>query len=83
VFYVVIRWFVERRREKPEPSTNHVGTVGAIALVPLLLGLLSGCVVGPDYQTPPIQIPDAFVNQAQEGISTNVVETAWWRGFPE
>jgi hypothetical protein len=40
VFYVVIHWFVERRRETPEPSSNHVGTVVAIALVPCLLGLL-------------------------------------------
>jgi hypothetical protein len=52
VFYVGIRWFVERRRETPEPSSDHVGTLATIALVPCLL-LLSGCMlVGPDYKTP-------------------------------
>jgi multidrug efflux pump len=25
VFYVVLRWFIDRQREKPEPSSNHVG----------------------------------------------------------
>ena len=82
VFYVVIRWFVERRHEKPEPSSNHVGTLVAIALVPCLLGLLSGCMlVGPDYQTPPTPMPAAFANQTEEGLSTGGIETSWWRGF--
>jgi multidrug efflux system outer membrane protein len=84
VFYVVIRWFVERRRETPEPSSNHVGMVVAIALVPCLLGLLSGCMlVGPDYKTPPLQASAGFANQAQAGLSTDTVETAWWRGFQD
>jgi hypothetical protein len=83
VFYVVIRWCVERRRETPEPSSNHVGMVVAIALVPSLL-LLSGCMlVGPDYQTPPLQASAGFANQAQAGLSTETVETAWWRGFQD
>jgi outer membrane protein, multidrug efflux system len=83
VFYVIIRWFVERRREKPEPSSNHVGTLATLALVPCLL-LLSGCMlVGPDYKTPPTPIPAAFANQAEEGLTTNAIETSWWRGFQD
>jgi multidrug efflux pump len=82
VFYVVIRWFAERKREKPEPSSNHVGTVVAVALVPCLLGLLSGCMlVGPDYKTPPTQMPAAFTNQAQQGLETGAIDASWWRGF--
>jgi multidrug efflux pump len=83
VFYVVIRWFVERRHEKPEPSSNHLGTVMAVALVPWLVALLSGCMVGPNYQTPQVPVPDAFTNQAQAGLSTQRVETLWWRGFQD
>jgi NodT family efflux transporter outer membrane factor (OMF) lipoprotein len=84
VFYVVIRWFVERRKEKPEPPSNHVMTGMAIILAPCLLGLLSGCVtVGPDYRAPQTQMPEAFANQAQEGLSTGGVETSWWRGFQD
>jgi multidrug efflux pump len=84
VFYVVIRWFVEHRREKPEPSSNHVSTVVAILLVPCLLILLSGCMtVAPDYQMPQTQTPAAFANQTQEGMSTEGVETTWWRGFSD
>jgi NodT family efflux transporter outer membrane factor (OMF) lipoprotein len=83
VFYVVIRWFVERRGEKPEPSSNHVGTLATLALVPCLL-LLSGCMlVGPDYKTPPTPIPAGFANQAEEGLTTDAIETSWWRGFQD
>jgi multidrug efflux system outer membrane protein len=84
VFYVVIRWFVERRGEKPEPSSNHVGQLVTMMLVPCLLVLLSGCMlVGPAYKTPQTQMPEAFANQTQEGVSTQEVETAWWEGFKD
>ena len=82
VFYVVIRWCVERKRQQPKSQLTPVGTVGAMVLVPCLL-LLSGCMVGPDYQRPQTQVPTAFANQAQEGLSTDTVETAWWRGFQD
>jgi outer membrane protein, multidrug efflux system len=79
---VVIRWFVERTREKPEPSSNHVGKLVAIALVSCLFGVLSGCAtVGPDYRAPQTQMPDAFANQAEEGVSAEEIDTSWWRGF--
>jgi multidrug efflux system membrane fusion protein len=63
VFYVVIRWCVERRREKPEPSSNHVGTLAIIALVPCLLLLSGRMLVGPDYKAPPLQAPAGFANK--------------------
>jgi outer membrane protein, multidrug efflux system len=80
---VVIGWFVDRKRDKPEPSSNHVGTV-AILLVPSLLALLSGCMlVGPDYKMLQTPVSGAFANQAPEGMSTAGVETLWWRGFQD
>jgi outer membrane protein, multidrug efflux system len=83
VFYVVIRWFVDRKRDKPEPSSNHVGMV-AILLVLCLLALLSGCMlVGPDYKMLQTPVSGAFANQAPDGMSTAGVETLWWRGFQD
>jgi NodT family efflux transporter outer membrane factor (OMF) lipoprotein len=83
VFYVVIRWFAERKQDKLEPSSNHVGTtVGALVLIPCLLGSLSGCVtVGPDYHRPATPVPEGFANQVQAGMSADRVETLWWYGF--
>jgi multidrug efflux pump len=84
VFYVVIRWFVERKREKPISRLAHAGKVMVVALLPLLLGLVAGCMsVGRDYKAPQLQAPEAFTNQAQEGMSTQEVETSWWRGFQD
>jgi len=40
-------------------------------------------VLGPDYTIPQLQPPKAFTNQAQEGGSTDTVETSWWRGFQD
>jgi outer membrane protein TolC len=83
VFYVVIRWFIERKRKQPQPQLAPVGTVGAVLLVPCLLGLLSGCMVGPDYKLPQTQVPEAFANQTQAGLSPDEVETFWWHGFQD
>jgi multidrug efflux system outer membrane protein len=83
VFYVVIRWFVERQRRQPASHLMPVGTVGTIVLVPCLLGLLSGCVVGPDYKRPQMQVPDAFANQTQDGLAAQEAETFWWHGFQD
>jgi outer membrane protein, multidrug efflux system len=56
---------------------------GAVLLVPCLLGLLSGCIVGPDYKLPQTQVPEAFANQTQAGLSPGGVETFWWRDFQD
>jgi multidrug efflux system outer membrane protein len=39
--------------------------------------------VGPDYKAPQVPVPAGFTNQAQDGVSTDVVETAWWHGFQD
>ncbi len=84
VFYVVIRWLVERKREKPVSRSGHAGKGMVVAVLPLLLVLASGCMlVGPNYKAPQLQAPEAFTNQAQEGVSTNAVESSWWRGFQD
>src|SRR5262245_42441685 len=89
VFYVTIRWFIERRQrklerqhEKPVPQASHI--MLTLVLVPGLLGLLSGCKpVGPDYRAPRVQVPPEFTNQDQPGMSPAEVEVTWWRGFQD
>src|SRR5262245_51127953 len=69
VFYVVIRWFIERRHsklerqhEKPVPQASHI--MLTLVLVPGLLGLVSGCrPVGPNYREPVVEVPTEFANQ--------------------
>ena len=89
VFYVVIRWFIERKQsklarphEKPLAHASHI--VLMLVLLPGLLGLLNGCkAVGPDYREPVVQVPTAFANQEQPGMSTSDAEVVWWRGFQD
>ena len=90
VFYVVIRWFIERKHRKierqhdqqPVAQASHI--VLMLVLVPALLGLVNGCkAVGPNYSEPIVQVPTEFANQEQPGMSTAAVEVAWWRGFQD
>jgi multidrug efflux pump len=83
VFYVVIRWFTERRQQaQPTPQANHV--LMRLALILGMLGLLTGCtLVGPNYREPVAQVSTGFANQNQPGMSPAPVEVAWWRGFQE
>jgi multidrug efflux system outer membrane protein len=47
----------------------------------LLLAGLAGCAVGPDYQRPPIQAPQAFRYAEQE--AKHMADTAWWEQFQD
>ena len=83
VFYVVIRWFVERRTRAVQPAAVRLEASKTVILVPLFFGLLTGCAVGPDYREPQTQVRDSFANQTQPGLSTDEVEASWWRGFDD
>lgn len=56
-------------------------------IIPLFLGgmslLLAGCAVGPDYETPELDVvPDAWQNAAAADIAdSNSVLTEWWAAF--
>ena len=90
VFYVVIRWFIERQHRKIErqhekqPVAQATHIMLMLMLVPALLGLVNGCkAVGPDYSEPAVPVPTEFANQEQPGMSPVAVEVAWWRGFQD
>jgi outer membrane protein, multidrug efflux system len=52
-----------------------------IHFLALLLCLLAGCAVGPNYHQPSTQASAAFANGAQTNLSATAVETNWWHGF--
>src|SRR4029453_9444889 len=90
VFYVVIRWFIERKQRKIERQHDKQTVAQAthillmLVLLPGLLGLVNGCkAVGPNYSEPVVQVPTEFANQDQPGMSTANVEVTWWRGFQD
>ena len=51
-----------------------------VAPVPLLMVLLSGCVVGPDYQAPQAALPDKFSEGSSQSVG-DVTDVAWWSAF--
>ena len=53
-----------------------------IAVGAALVGLLSGCTVGPDYQTPKPDVPPSFVSASgQQAKPAAIAETRWWESF--
>ncbi len=50
------------------------------ALLPLSLLLLSGCVVGPDYQSPDAALPAKF-SAGDKAASNDVTLNPWWEAF--
>ncbi|WP_319518857.1 efflux transporter outer membrane subunit [uncultured Martelella sp.] len=48
--------------------------------VPLLLLLLAGCAVGPDYVAPETALPDKFSEGSSQSVG-DVTEVAWWKSF--
>ncbi len=54
----------------------------ALRLIPALLALtLAGCMVGPDYQRPTIDTPDAW--RVDAPAARDLANAAWWRQFDD
>jgi multidrug efflux system outer membrane protein len=51
------------------------------ALAALLCGLLSGCLVGPDYIKPTVDTPARFLYEPKEVADT--ANTEWWKQFDD
>lgn len=47
--------------------------------VGVVLGLLSGCVIGPDYLRPTVTTPDTWTVSYE--AAAGMTDTAWWRQF--
>lgn len=49
--------------------------------VPLLMALLGGCAVGPDYERPELEVPESYVQPVEQG--ENFANTPWWELFQD
>jgi NodT family efflux transporter outer membrane factor (OMF) lipoprotein len=81
VSYVVIRRVIERRTENTQVVSALTKGAKTVAVLLIVFGLLSGCMVGPDYQEPRINLSSSFANRDQPGFSHQETEVFWWRGF--
>jgi outer membrane protein, multidrug efflux system len=50
-------------------------------VIPFLILCLTGCMLGPDYQRPTLDIPESFHYEEMEARDT--VNTEWWRQFQD
>lgn len=50
-------------------------------IYPLIVVLLAGCMVGPDYRRPAVDVPQAFRYQVADAQETG--NTLWWKQFED
>jgi multidrug efflux system outer membrane protein len=53
--------------------------VGRALIVSALVGCLAGCMLGPDYRRPAVDVPQTWRFEDKE--ARNVANTAWWEQF--
>ena len=54
-------------------------TLAALAL--LACAMLSGCLLGPDYQRPPLDVPPSYRDEAAAGSAAQPLDREWWKLF--
>ncbi|MFM0216989.1 MULTISPECIES: efflux transporter outer membrane subunit [Paraburkholderia] len=59
--------------------TTHFASVGVVLLTGLASLSLTGCLLGPDYARPKVDVPATFRFSLQETADT--ANTAWWEQF--
>lgn len=59
--------------------TTHFASVGVVLLTGLASLSLTGCLLGPDYARPKVDVPATFRFSIQETADT--ANTAWWEQF--
>ncbi len=50
-----------------------------LALVFVTVVCIAGCMIGPNYQRPPVDTPASFRFQSKETAET--ANTSWWKQF--
>jgi outer membrane protein, multidrug efflux system len=51
------------------------------AMIPLIVALLAGCAVGPDYRRPEISVPASY--QYEIKAASDTANTEWWHQFED
>src|SRR5574340_1837230 len=64
------------RKHAPRQEAIDMRKIRATALVFLILG---GCAVGPDYQRPAVETPQAW--RFEERAVQDLADTRWWEQF--
>lgn len=49
----------------------------------LLVTLLVGCAVGPNYQRPTVEVPTSFSNESSPGDTNSLADLPWWGLFKD
>src|SRR5512143_2795251 len=62
-------------------SERRVITMRKLFAVILLATLSGGCMMGPDYRRPALDIPNSFQYETKDALDT--ANTEWWRNFQD
>lgn len=66
---------------QPSVQAEVLRQLALLSPILLSMGLVNGCAVGPDFQTPAANLPASFANAAHAEFSDRDVEVSWWKSF--
>lgn len=65
-------------------SRNYIRKCGIRLIFPTLLLALTGCMVGPDYKRPPLDVPEEYRDEtAAEESAASLADEKWWEVFQD
>ncbi len=65
------------RPRDPSPAPRGAG----VAVLAGLLALVGGCVMGPDYRRPALELPAAYRDQVAPAEAASLADLPWWAVF--
>ncbi len=68
-------------RSTPLPTHRSSTDDAPARVTAVLLGLLAGCAVGPDYHRPDVDVPEKYLYQIDD--VTETANTQWWKQFDD
>lgn len=73
---------------RPQPRASRRAIQRIVRVLPVVLAAaLAACAAGPDYHTPPAEMPAAYTHaaalQAREATEPAPPLDSWWRGFDD
>src|SRR5215469_8703209 len=62
-------------------NTPVIRTLRRLLLASAPAMLIAGCVVGPNYKQPPVQVPQTFRDQIGPADAASIADLPWWSVF--
>ena len=70
------------KNEKTKKMKSQAKTYSYFLIIALFPVTLIGCMVGPNFKSPQVNVPDRYLYDSLSGTAQNpAIDSAWWKNF--